>query len=231
MAFTGCLQKVNILQAAGLNIDPAVQATILAKLPSPSAINNHRTGDSTPTLLRNTAGYSFNRRDDRMRKNLTTKFDYILSPKNDGTVTGARLAYGSLILTGTTNGEDRTSASYGLGPDAGLLALQRGTQLAEPGVNLAAAGVLLFTGGALVMEAGPAVAVGYRLALGAAATQAQSPVLRRIVDALYQPQDKIAGGTAGACATILSRVTLPVGSGFQYSMRVSGIRESMHPLC
>jgi len=78
----GVVQKVNILQAAGLNIDPAVQAAILAKLPNPSAINNYRTGDSTPTLLRNTAGYSFNRRDDRTRKNITTKFDYILSPKN-----------------------------------------------------------------------------------------------------------------------------------------------------
>ena len=62
----------------------------------------------------------------------------------DGTVTNARFAYGSLILTGTTNGQDRTSASYGLGPDPGLLALQRGTQLAEPGVNLAAEGLRLF---------------------------------------------------------------------------------------
>lgn len=58
----------------------------------------------------------------------------------DGTVTDARFAHGSLILTGTTNGQDRTSASCGLGPDPGLMALQRGTQLAEPGVNLAAQG-------------------------------------------------------------------------------------------
>jgi RHS repeat-associated protein len=42
----------------------------------------------------------------------------------DGTVTNARFAYGSLILTGTTNGTNRTSASYGLGPDPGLMALQ-----------------------------------------------------------------------------------------------------------
>ena len=62
----------------------------------------------------------------------------------DGTVTNARFAYGSLILTGTTNGQDRTSASFGLGPDPGLMALQRGTQLAEPGVNLAGEGLKLF---------------------------------------------------------------------------------------
>ena len=62
----------------------------------------------------------------------------------DGTVTQARFAHGSLILTGTTNGENRTSASYGLGPDAGLDALQRGAMMAEPGVQLAGEGLKLF---------------------------------------------------------------------------------------
>jgi RHS repeat-associated protein len=42
----------------------------------------------------------------------------------DGTVTNARFAHGSLILTGTTDGTNRTSASYGLRPDPGLMALQ-----------------------------------------------------------------------------------------------------------
>ena len=37
----------------------------------------------------------------------------------DGTVTDARFAHGSLILTGTTDGTNRTSASYGLGPTFG----------------------------------------------------------------------------------------------------------------
>jgi RHS repeat-associated protein len=60
----------------------------------------------------------------------------------DGTVTNARFAYGSLILTGTTDGTNRTSASYGLGPDPGPLALQRGTQLAAPGVNLVGQGLV-----------------------------------------------------------------------------------------
>jgi hypothetical protein len=62
----------------------------------------------------------------------------------DGTVTNARFAHGSLILTGTTDGTNRTSASYGLGPDPGLLSVQRGTQLAEPGVNLAGQGLMVF---------------------------------------------------------------------------------------
>ncbi|WP_031497855.1 RHS repeat-associated core domain-containing protein [Bryobacter aggregatus] len=50
----------------------------------------------------------------------------------DGTVTQARFAHGSLILTGTTDGANRTSASYGLGSDPGLMALQRAGQIASP---------------------------------------------------------------------------------------------------
>ncbi|MEZ5403663.1 MAG: RHS repeat-associated core domain-containing protein [Bryobacteraceae bacterium] len=78
----------------------------------------------------------------------------------DGTVTNARFAHGSLILTGTTDGTNKTSASYGLGPDPGLLALQRGTQLAAPAVN--AAGTALAAGAlvATVAVAGPAIASG-----------------------------------------------------------------------
>ncbi|MBM3788376.1 MAG: hypothetical protein FJW30_28910, partial [Acidobacteria bacterium] len=42
----------------------------------------------------------------------------------DGTVTQAKFSHGSLHLTGTTDGTNRTSASYGLGPDPGLMALK-----------------------------------------------------------------------------------------------------------
>jgi len=42
----------------------------------------------------------------------------------DGTVTNATFAHGSLSLTGTTNGENRTSASYPLGADPGMLVLR-----------------------------------------------------------------------------------------------------------
>ena len=53
----------------------------------------------------------------------------------DGTVTQARFAHGSLILTGTTSGEDRTSASYALGPDPGLMALQEAGNRAARDLN------------------------------------------------------------------------------------------------
>ena len=76
----------------------------------------------------------------------------------DGTVTQARFAHGSLILTGTTDGTNSTSASYGLGPDPGLLALQRGTQLAEPLVKPLAVATLGFVASAGVVAAAPAVA-------------------------------------------------------------------------
>ncbi len=74
----------------------------------------------------------------------------------DGTVTNARFAHGSLILTGTKSGEDRTSASYALGPDEGLVAVQRGTQMAAPGVNLAGQGLMAF--GSLVAPLPMAIA-------------------------------------------------------------------------
>jgi RHS repeat-associated protein len=62
----------------------------------------------------------------------------------DGTVTEARFAHGSLTLAGTTDGQNRTSASYGLGPDPGLVALQMGMQRARPGVELAGHGLMVF---------------------------------------------------------------------------------------
>jgi len=84
----------------------------------------------------------------------------------DGTVTNATFAHGSLSLTGTTNGENRTSASYGLGPDPGLLALQRGALLAEPGVKLAAASTAAVMGGASAGMAYSAWTGGSALAPG-----------------------------------------------------------------
>jgi len=56
----------------------------------------------------------------------------------DGTVTQARFAHGSLILTGTTNGENRTSASFGLGPDPGLMALQEAGNRAARDISTSA---------------------------------------------------------------------------------------------
>ncbi len=103
----------------------------------------------------------------------------------DGTVTEARFAHGSLFLAGTTNGENRTSASYGLGPDAGLMALQRGVMMAEPGVSLAGKGLLaasIVLGGGIAYGAvagGPAI---YSLGIAA------GPLLPAVPSALEKLQ-------------------------------------------
>ena len=80
----GAAQKVNILQAAGVSTDPLV-ASILQKVPT--TINNRNVGDSTAAILRNTAGYIFNKRNNRTRDNLTLKGDHMFSTKNSFMVT------------------------------------------------------------------------------------------------------------------------------------------------
>ena len=51
-------------------------------MPTGSAINNFDVGDSTPSLLRNTAGYRFNQRDNEVRDNVTVRIDYNLSTRH-----------------------------------------------------------------------------------------------------------------------------------------------------
>lgn len=82
---TGLVRKANLLSLRGASIDPYVQGTILPQLPT--TFNNFRVGDSSPTLLRNSAGYSFNERDNSTDNNVTAKVDYNYSTKN--TFTGA----------------------------------------------------------------------------------------------------------------------------------------------
>ena len=77
----GAVRKVDILQAAGVRIDPLIQA-MLDKVPGPETINNFDLGDSAPDLLRNTAGYRFLKRGNRTRDNALAKLDYNLSPKH-----------------------------------------------------------------------------------------------------------------------------------------------------
>jgi RHS repeat-associated protein len=91
----------------------------------------------------------------------------------DGTVTSARFAHGSLILTGTTNGENRTSASYG--PDPGLMALKEAGNRAARDLSTSA---IIMGGTATAIGAtyaGPAIAgviSTYRAAQLAAALNA-----------------------------------------------------------
>ena len=76
----GAVQQVNILQAMGVQADP-VMSKLLAMVPGPGSINYFGVGDSTAALLRNTAGYRFNARDNRTRDNVTTTSDYLPSSK------------------------------------------------------------------------------------------------------------------------------------------------------
>lgn len=77
----GVVRKVNLLQTVGITADPAAKALIDA-IPGAAKINNYRVGDSTETLLRNTAGYSFLVRNNRTRDNLTGKGDYYMTSKS-----------------------------------------------------------------------------------------------------------------------------------------------------
>jgi len=77
----GAVRKVNILQAAGVPLDPTIQQK-LDQVPGPEKINNFRAGDSGESLLRNTAGYSFLRRNNETRDNLTAKLDYLRSARH-----------------------------------------------------------------------------------------------------------------------------------------------------
>lgn len=84
----GNVRKVNLLNAAGVPMDPFVRQ-LLAEVPGPEFINNTDEGDSTPTLLRNTAGYRFNKRNNWTRDNVLIKADYLLSTRHTLAVTYA----------------------------------------------------------------------------------------------------------------------------------------------
>lgn len=85
---SGVVRQVNILQAMGWSLDPTMNK-YLALVPDASNINNYDVGDSTAALLRNTAGYRVNRRNNRTRDNFTLKGDYLLSTNNSFTATYA----------------------------------------------------------------------------------------------------------------------------------------------
>lgn len=77
----GATRKVNVLQAMGASVDPAI-AQILQQVPDPSKANNYRLGDSREGDIRNTIGSSFLARNNDIRDNVTGKLDYNLSVKH-----------------------------------------------------------------------------------------------------------------------------------------------------
>ena len=85
----GVLQKVNLYTLTGLTPDPTI-AALIKQIPGPGSINTTSAGDSTSlSALRNTGGYAFNIRNNRIRNNVTGKGDYSMSPKNSFSVTFA----------------------------------------------------------------------------------------------------------------------------------------------
>jgi hypothetical protein len=106
----GVAQKVNLLQVSGLTIDPTV-AALIAKIPTPDKINNYNVGDSSTSLLRNTAGFLFNQRNNRIRNNVTARGDYVMSAKS--TIHGTYAWNSDLLDRPDVN----PSAGYQLIPD------------------------------------------------------------------------------------------------------------------
>jgi hypothetical protein len=77
----GNLRKTNVLQAAGVSIDPYIEK-LVAQVPGPEKINTFDVGDSSAGLLRNTAGYRFLKRSNRTRDNLLARGDYHASTRH-----------------------------------------------------------------------------------------------------------------------------------------------------
>jgi len=77
----GAVHKVNLLRLRNTAVDPAIQS-LLNQVPTPDKINNFDVGDSTPGLLKNTAGYRFNQRNNELRDNATAKLDYNISTRH-----------------------------------------------------------------------------------------------------------------------------------------------------
>lgn len=75
------IRKVNLLMLRAASIDPFI-LNLLKQVPGGTALNSFEVGDSTATLLRNTAGYRFNQRSNEVRDNLTGRADYNLSQRH-----------------------------------------------------------------------------------------------------------------------------------------------------
>ena len=77
----GVTQKTNLLTLRGISTDPYIQS-LLQQVPAGKAINTFDIGDSNSGLLKNTAGYRFNQRDNEVRYNITGRVDYNLSARH-----------------------------------------------------------------------------------------------------------------------------------------------------
>ena len=79
VAADGSVRNANVLQLAGLTIDPAVQSQILSLYPGPENVNSYDSGDSRADRILNTARYRFLQQDLNDRNQWVTRGDYALS--------------------------------------------------------------------------------------------------------------------------------------------------------
>jgi hypothetical protein len=70
------VRQANVLQLAGLTVDPTVQSVILSKYPSPDKINSYDSGDSRADRILNTGRYRFQQDDLNDRNQWVTRVDY-----------------------------------------------------------------------------------------------------------------------------------------------------------
>ena len=76
------VRSANVMQLAGLSIDPEVQRQILSLYPDPSAVNSYDSGDSRADRILNTARFRFQQDDLNDRDQFLTRSDYELNPSN-----------------------------------------------------------------------------------------------------------------------------------------------------
>ncbi|PYR79657.1 MAG: hypothetical protein DMF87_10700 [Acidobacteria bacterium] len=76
------IHTVNVLQAAGLRLDPIVARDILAHVPGASNVNNFDIGNSTPDRVLNTAGFGFLQDELNRRNQWGLRLDYEANAAN-----------------------------------------------------------------------------------------------------------------------------------------------------
>ena len=73
------VRSINVLELAGLQVDPLIESRILSQLPDASNVNNFLIGDSTAGRSLNTAGYRFLQEDLNERNSYTGRLDYAMT--------------------------------------------------------------------------------------------------------------------------------------------------------
>jgi hypothetical protein len=92
------VQSVNVLQLAGIPLDPKIRSEILSRVPSASRVNNFDVGDSSPSRALNTAGLRFNQSQRTTKNYYAFRTDY--EPDANDHI--------EFVFTNTRNINDRT---------------------------------------------------------------------------------------------------------------------------